>query len=130
MYLSSLTRLPEETKAKNTTMDKKEKNLEAVRRFREKERMEKAEMEERQRKIKEKEVENEKKKREIERLKKELESTRTLYRVMNKHNPRFGQDPSVKKFLKIIPSQMEVAPLHCTVDITKKIKLFKNTKEG
>ena len=32
--------------------------------------------------------------------------------------------------LKIIPSQMEVAPLHCTVDITQKIKLFKNTKEG
>ena len=29
----------------------------------------------------------------------------------------------------IIPSQMEVAPLHCTVDITQKIRLFKNTKE-
>ena len=36
---------------------------------------------------------------EIERLKKEVENTRTLYRVMNKHNPRFGQNPSVKKFL-------------------------------
>ena len=30
---------------------------------------------------------------------------------------------------KIIPSQMEVAPLHCTVDITQKRRLFKNTKE-
>ena len=29
----------------------------------------------------------------------------------------------------IIPSQMEVAPLHCTVDITQKKRLFKNTKE-
>ena len=29
----------------------------------------------------------------------------------------------------IIPSQMEVAPLHCTVDITQKRRLFKNTKE-
>ena len=30
---------------------------------------------------------------------------------------------------KIIPSQMEVAPLHCTADITQKRGLFKNTKE-
>ena len=30
---------------------------------------------------------------------------------------------------KIIPSQMEVAPLHCTVDITRKRRLFRNTKE-
>ena len=30
---------------------------------------------------------------------------------------------------KIIPSQMEVAPLHCTVDITQKRRLFNNTKE-
>ena len=30
---------------------------------------------------------------------------------------------------KIIPSKMEVAPLHCTVDITQKRRLFKNTKE-
>ena len=30
---------------------------------------------------------------------------------------------------KIIPSQMEVAPLHCTIDITQKRGLFKNTKE-
>ena len=97
MYLISLTRLPEETK--DSTMDKKEKNLEAVRRFREKERREKAETEEIQRKIREKEEENEKKRREIERLKKELESTRTLYRVMNQRNPSFGQNPSVKKFL-------------------------------
>ena len=29
----------------------------------------------------------------------------------------------------IIPSQMEVAPLHCTVDITQKRRLIKNTKE-
>ena len=29
----------------------------------------------------------------------------------------------------ILPSQMEVAPLHCTVDITQKRRLFKNTKE-
>ena len=29
----------------------------------------------------------------------------------------------------IIPSQMEVAPLHCTVDITQKRRLFKNTIE-
>ena len=28
-----------------------------------------------------------------------------------------------------IPSQMEIAPLHCTVDITQKRRLFKNTKE-
>ena len=28
-----------------------------------------------------------------------------------------------------IPSQMGVAPLHCTVDITQKRRLFKNTKE-
>ena len=33
------------------------------------------------------------------------------------------------KCWKIIPSQMEVAPLHCTVDITQKRRLFKNTKE-
>ena len=32
-------------------------------------------------------------------------------------------------FEKIIPSQMEVAPLHCTVDITQKRRLFKNTKD-
>ena len=30
---------------------------------------------------------------------------------------------------KIIPSQMEVAPLHCTVDITQKRRLLKNTEE-
>ena len=30
---------------------------------------------------------------------------------------------------KIIPSQMEVAPLHCTVDITQKRSLSKTTKE-
>ena len=30
---------------------------------------------------------------------------------------------------QIIPSQMEVAPLHCTVDITQKRSLSKNTKE-
>ena len=29
----------------------------------------------------------------------------------------------------IIPSQMEVAPIHCTVDITRKRRLFRNTKE-
>ena len=32
-------------------------------------------------------------------------------------------------FNKIIPSQMEVAPLHCTVDITQKRSLSKNIKE-
>ena len=32
-------------------------------------------------------------------------------------------------FTIIIPSQMEVAPLHCTVDIRQKRRLFKNTKE-
>ena len=31
--------------------------------------------------------------------------------------------------VNIIPSQMEVAPLHCTVDITQKRRLFNNTKE-
>jgi len=31
--------------------------------------------------------------------------------------------------LEIIPSQMEVAPLHCTVDITQKRSLSKTTKE-
>ena len=35
----------------------------------------------------------------------------------------------VLKKRKIIPSQMEVAPLHCTVDIRQKRRLFKNTKE-
>ena len=30
---------------------------------------------------------------------------------------------------QIIPSQMEVAPLYCTVDVTQKRRLFKNTKE-
>ena len=30
---------------------------------------------------------------------------------------------------KIIPSQMEVAPLHCTVDITRMRRPFRNTKE-
>ena len=30
---------------------------------------------------------------------------------------------------KIIPSQMEVTLLHCSVDITQKRRLFKNTKE-
>ena len=34
-----------------------------------------------------------------------------------------------RKVHVIIPSQMEVAPLHCTVDITQKKRLFKNTKE-
>ena len=70
-------------------IDKREKNLEAVKRFREKERREKVEQEERGRKIREKVEENERRRREIERLKKELESTRTLYREMNKHNPSF-----------------------------------------
>ena len=38
--------------------------------------------------------------------------------------------PSLREGVnKIIPSQMEVAPLHCTVDITQKRRLFKNTKE-
>ena len=32
-------------------------------------------------------------------------------------------------YYKIIPSQMEVAPLHCTVDIRQKRRLYKNTKE-
>ena len=31
--------------------------------------------------------------------------------------------------IEIIPSQMEVAPLHCTVDITQKRSLSKNTKK-
>ena len=34
-----------------------------------------------------------------------------------------------KADIKIIPSQMEVAPLHCTVDITQKRSLSKTTKE-
>ena len=36
---------------------------------------------------------------------------------------------SLENIFLIIPSQMEVAPLHCTVDITQKRRLFKNTKE-
>ena len=40
-----------------------------------------------------------------------------------------GQKPFKETFKEIIPSQMEVAPLHCTVDITQKRRLFKNTKE-
>ena len=46
-------------------------------------------------------------------------------------------EPEIEDFISlddkvgenIIPSQMEVAPLHCTVDITQKRRLFKNTKE-
>ena len=34
-----------------------------------------------------------------------------------------------KIIIEIIPSQMEVAPLHYTVDITRKRRLFRNTKE-
>ena len=33
------------------------------------------------------------------------------------------------RYEKMIPSQMEVAPLHRTVDISHKRRLFKNTKE-
>ena len=33
------------------------------------------------------------------------------------------------KITKIIPSQMEVAPLYCAVDVTQKRRQFKNTKE-
>ena len=33
------------------------------------------------------------------------------------------------KGVVIMPSQMEVAPLHCTVDITQKRRLLENTKE-
>ena len=45
-----------------------------------------------------------------------------------------SEDPVLRKSVGntltiIIPSQMEVAPLHCTVDITQKRGLFKNTKE-
>ena len=39
-----------------------------------------------------------------------------------------GQRPFIN-FIKIIPSQMEEAPLHCTVDNTQKRRLFKNTKD-
>ena len=38
-------------------------------------------------------------------------------------------DGTGSQLKKIILSQMEVAPLHCTVDITQKRGLFKNTKE-
>ena len=56
--------------------------------------MDKGEREERQMQMREKEEEeNVKKRQEIERLKKKLESSRTLYRVMNKHNSSFDQDP-------------------------------------
>ena len=40
--------------------------------------------------------------------------------------PQFNFNKALKI---IIPSQMEVAPLHCTVDIRQKRRLFKNTKE-
>ena len=40
--------------------------------------------------------------------------------------PKLGKLGTIKQ---IIPSQMEVAPLHCTVDITQKRRLFKNAKE-
>ena len=43
-------------------------------------------------------------------------------------NWNFSQQ-TVNFYLIIIPSQMEVAPLHCTVDIIQKRRLFKNTKE-
>ena len=41
----------------------------------------------------------------------------------------FNGPHPLKVLSTIIPSQMEVAPLHCTVDITQKRRLFKNTKE-
>ena len=47
------------------------------------------------------------------------------YKLVHKH----ASTRSNGKNKKIIPSQMEVAPLHCTVDITQKRRLFKNTKE-
>ena len=37
--------------------------------------------------------------------------------------------PTIPLIVTIIPSQMEVAPLHCSVDITQKRRLFQNTKE-
>ena len=41
-----------------------------------------------------------------------------------------GWDGNLRSGLKkIIPSQMEVAPLHRTVDIRQKRRLLKNTKE-
>ena len=41
---------------------------------------------------------------------------------------RYSNDALING-MTIIPSQMEVAPLHCTVDIRQKRRLFKNTKE-
>ena len=80
-------------------MDKTKQNREAVRKFREKEKQEKAEREERLRKTEEVRQENKKKRREIEEVNAQIRNTGDLLREMAKHNPSFGQHPSVKKFL-------------------------------
>ena len=45
------------------------------------------------------------------------------------HSPAMLMHICLATRFLIIPSQMEVAPLHCTVDITQKRSLSKNTKE-
>ena len=57
-------------------------------------------------------------------------AVRQKFFISLKVNSRSIRSPqSGANKIKIIPSQMEVAPLHCTVDITQKRRLFKNTKE-
>ena len=51
-----------------------------------------------------------------------------LYRVILGYGV-FKEKREPELHYEIIPSQMEVAPLHCTVDIPQKRRLFKNTKE-
>ena len=51
--------------------------------------------------------------------------------LLSQAKPQIVPSAGVKTTGKIIiiPSQMEVGPLHCTVDIAQKRRLFKNTKE-
>ena len=77
----------------------KEKNKEAVRRCREKQKKEQEKVKEMQRKKEEQMKENERKKREIEATKAQIKNTEKMFRAMANHNPSFGQNPAVKKYL-------------------------------
>ena len=52
-----------------------------------------------------------------------------VYPISLKHKIHRSYIQFVPQRIVIIPSQMEVAPLHCTVDITQKRRLFKNMFE-
>ena len=80
-------------------MDQREQKNEAVRRFREKEKQEKTEREERLRKTEEARKEKERKQREIEATKAQIRNTQDMFRTLANHNPSFGQNPAVRKYL-------------------------------